>query len=233
MMEQPVKDGAGGWDIAQEFAPFFDWAVGSHHGRAVLVTAHDDLQEDFAALGWQDLQAHVVDDQKVGLEIAGKEAGFTRLGLFLQKVAHQVEHRTVEDEEPGFDGLCADGLGQVAFAHSGRPCQQHVAVLPDEVTGCQFVNAGSGHRWVKAEVEVFEVALLAKAGGLIVALDQTLVADVDFVLEHQFEELTVGEAVGFGFLKAQLNAVEQSREAQLLGMAFDGLVHRLMIWIEG
>jgi len=81
-------------------------------------------------------------------------------------------------------------------------------VLADEVTGSQFVNAGSGHRWVKAEVEVFQVALLAKAGGLIVAFDQALVADVDFVLEHQFKELAVGQAVGFGFLEAQLNAVE-------------------------
>ena len=151
----------------------------------------------------------LVDDQEIGLEIAGKEPGFAHLGLFLQKVAHQIEHRAVEDEEPGFDGLCSDGLGQVAFAHSGRPRQQHVAVLSDEVTGGQFVNAGSGHRWVEAEVEVFQVALFAKAGGLIVAIDQALVTDVDFVLENQFEELAVGQAIGFGFLEAPLNAVEQ------------------------
>jgi hypothetical protein len=66
-----------------------------------------------------------------------------------------------------------------------------------------------------------------------VALDQALVADVDFVLEHQFKELAVWQAVGFGFLEAQLNAVEQPREAQLLGMAFDGLVHRLVDLDEG
>jgi len=41
-----------------------------------------------------------------------------------------------------------------------------------------------------------------------VAEDQTLVPDVDFILEHQFKELAVGQAVGFGFLEAQLNAVE-------------------------
>ena len=123
VVEQSVEDGAGCGNIAEQLAPFFNGPIGGHHGGAVLIPAHDDLEEYFAALGRQDLQAHVVDDQQIGFEIAGQEAGFTHLGLFFQEFAHQVEHGAVEDEEPGFDGLSADGLGKMAFAYSGRSYQ--------------------------------------------------------------------------------------------------------------
>lgn len=69
VVEEPVEDGAGGGDVAQELAPFVDGAVGGHHGGAVFVAAHDDLQQDFPTLGWKDFQAHVVDDEQVGLEV--------------------------------------------------------------------------------------------------------------------------------------------------------------------
>jgi hypothetical protein len=49
MMKQAVEDHAGGRDIAEQFAPFFDGSIGGHHGGTVLVTAHDDFQKDLAA----------------------------------------------------------------------------------------------------------------------------------------------------------------------------------------
>ena len=63
MMEQAVEDGAGGRDVTQEFAPFFNGTIGVHHGRTVLVTAHDNFQEDLAAFLREDFEAHVVDDK--------------------------------------------------------------------------------------------------------------------------------------------------------------------------
>ncbi len=56
---------------------------------------------------------------------------------------------------------------------------------------------------IEAEVEVLQVALLAEVGGLVAAHDLALVADVEFVLEHEFEELAVRQPVGFGFLAAR------------------------------
>ena len=64
-MEKAVQNGSGSGDIADEFAPFFQRAVGGHQGRAQLVAAHDDLKEVFAGFGRQLLDAHVVDDQQV------------------------------------------------------------------------------------------------------------------------------------------------------------------------
>src|SRR6266446_10745187 len=47
VVEQAIENGAGGGYIAKQFAPFFNGSVRSHHGGAVFVAAHNELQEDF------------------------------------------------------------------------------------------------------------------------------------------------------------------------------------------
>ena len=108
-MEQSVQDGAGGRHVAQELSPFFDGTIGSHQGGAVFIATHDDLQEDFAAFWRQDLESHVINDEEIGLEIFCQQAALADLGCLEGKLAHQVEHRTVEHQEPGLDRFDSDG----------------------------------------------------------------------------------------------------------------------------
>ena len=63
VMKQPVEDGASGRHIAEQFAPFFDRSIGGHHGGTILVTAHDEFQEDLAALLRQDFESHIIDNE--------------------------------------------------------------------------------------------------------------------------------------------------------------------------
>ena len=79
MIQQTVEDRAGCRDIAEQFAPFFDGSIGSHHGGPVLVTAHDDFQKDLAAFLRQDFESHIVNDEQIGLEIFVKQAAFSDL----------------------------------------------------------------------------------------------------------------------------------------------------------
>src|SRR5262245_38987072 len=60
VVEQAVEYSAGGRDITEEFVTFFDRAIGGHHGRTVLVTTHDNFQQDFAAFLRQDFEPHIV-----------------------------------------------------------------------------------------------------------------------------------------------------------------------------
>ena len=69
VMKQAVEYRAGGGYIAEQFAPFFDGSVGSHHGGTVFVATHDDLQEDFAAFCGEDFQSHVVNDKEVWFKV--------------------------------------------------------------------------------------------------------------------------------------------------------------------
>ena len=84
MMQQAVEDRAGGRDIAEQFAPFFDRSIGSHHGGTVLVTAHDDFQEDLAAFLRQDFESHIVNDEQIGLEVFVEQAAFSDLSFLGQ-----------------------------------------------------------------------------------------------------------------------------------------------------
>ena len=61
VMKQAVEDGAGSRHIAEQFTPFFDGSIGGHHGGTILVTAHNEFQEDLAAFLRQDFESHVVD----------------------------------------------------------------------------------------------------------------------------------------------------------------------------
>ena len=67
--------------------------------------------------------------------------------------------------------------------------------------------------------------MIAEAGGLGAARNLALGAHVEFVLEDEFEELLVGEVVTAGFLEAHFEGLEQSGEAQLPGLLFQGRFH--------
>lgn len=64
-------------------------------------------------------------------------------GLFVSNSTHQIENESIQDNEPGLDGLLSDGLGQMSFPDPGRPDQKkHVPaltrvdfVLPREASG--------------------------------------------------------------------------------------------------
>ena len=49
-LKESIKDGGGGGDIADEFAPFLDGPIGGHDRGSRFVAAHDDLEEVFARL---------------------------------------------------------------------------------------------------------------------------------------------------------------------------------------
>ena len=74
MVEKTVEDGGGRGHVSDEFSPFLDRAVGCHQGGAGFVTAHDDLEEVLAGFGGELFDAHVIEDEKVGFEIAREQS---------------------------------------------------------------------------------------------------------------------------------------------------------------
>jgi len=117
-------------------------------------------------------------------------------------------------------------LGEVAFSDSGRTHQEHIALLAHELAGGQLVNPAARNRGIEGEVEVFEVSRVPEAGGFVAAADLAGGPHVEFILEHEFQELAVGQPVGFGFLKPKLQAAQQPREPEALRVSFkDLMVH--------
>jgi len=69
---------------------------------------------------------------------------------------------------------------------------------------------------LEAPVELVEGLEGAELSGLGATSQKTLLADVEFVLEDQFEELAVAQAIGGGFLQPNGQALAQTGQAQLL-----------------
>jgi hypothetical protein len=120
-MEKSVEDGTGGRHVAKQLSHSSMGRLEVLRVEWFFVTAHDDLQEDFAALWRQDLEPHVVNDKQIGLEIFSQQAALAGLGGLEGKLAHQVEHRAVEHQETGLDRFDSDGLREMAFSTPGGP----------------------------------------------------------------------------------------------------------------
>lgn len=213
VVEEAVEDGRGGGHIVEQLAPFLDGPIGSHERGAGFVTAHDDFQEHFPGLGRQDLESHVIDDQEIGFEIAAQGAVQLFRGLIGLKLPDHVEDGAVEDLEAGFDEVVADGLNQMALAQTGWPDKQAIPALADELAGGQIVDLLSFDGGIECPIEVLQGLLIPEASGFGAFGDQALMADVDFILEDQFQELFMGQLMGAGFLQTQFQAGEQAREA--------------------
>ncbi len=205
VVEKAVENGRGGGRVVEELAPFFDGPVGGHQGGAVFVSAQDDLQEDFSGFGRQGFEAHVINDQQVGFEVAGQAAvQFGGRGLGLE-FADQVKDGPIQCHKTGFNGVLADGLGQMVFAQTRRPNEQDVPSLANELAAGQFINLLAFDRGVKTPIEVLQGFGVAEAGQFAASL-QSLLAHVQFDLKDQFQNLCVRQLMALSFLQAQFQA---------------------------
>jgi hypothetical protein len=228
VVEESVEDGGGSRDVTDEFAPFLQGAVRGHEGRAQFVAAHDDFEEIFAGFGWKLFNSHVIDDQKVALEVAAHGALMGAFVAVITKVFEEIEDGAVEDRFAAFDQFVADGLCQVAFADSGRSDEEDILGVFGEAPGGELVDLGTIDRGVEAEVEAVEGAFFTEGGGFVATGDHALMSDIEFVLEEEFEELFVGEVVASGFLQAQVESRGEAAQAQFL----EGLVKTWMVHVD-
>ena len=125
------------------------------------------------------------------------------------------EDGAVQHDPAAFDQFVANGLGEVAFAHTGRAYQKDVFGAIDELTGGQIVDLFAVNGWVEAEVERIQGALIAEVGSFGAPLNHSLLAYVQLVLQKQFEELHVIEVIAACFLQAYFQTACQSAQAQL------------------
>jgi hypothetical protein len=156
VMQEAIQDGGGAGDVAEEFAPVFEWTIARHDGRARFVATQDDLEQAFTGAFWQLLHTHVINDEQIGLEILRQHFVAIAEQLVVEEVADQIEDGAVQDQEARFDGVVAERLGQKTFSHAGRTQEQNVATVSDELTRRQLEDRLFGDRCVEAPIELIE-----------------------------------------------------------------------------
>ena len=209
VMKEAVEDGGSSGDITDEFSPFFKRSVGGHEGGFDFISAHDDLEEVFARFRRKLFDAHVVDDEQVALEVSFLHSLVKVFGAGLMEIVEDVEDGPVEDEFALLDELVADCLGDVAFADTRRTNEEDVLTTSGKITSGELVNLFSVDV-VEGKVEAIEGTLFAEGSGLVAAVDEAFVSDIELVLQERFKELLMGKLMGSCFLQAQVQGTGQA-----------------------
>ncbi len=117
------------------------------------------------------------------------------------------------------------------FTDARRSEKKDIFGLSDEIAGGQIKNVFAVDGRIETPVEIFQRLQAAKISGLGASFHQPLLADIDFVLADQFQELGMAQAVGGRFLQAHVQSLQQTGEAELFQGVFK-LAHR-QFWVEG
>lgn len=78
---------------------------------------------------------HIINYGQVGLHILIEHAVAPLEGIVGEEVAHQIEDRTVANDETLLDRLVADGLGGHGFAEAEQTAEERVGLGADQVKG--------------------------------------------------------------------------------------------------
>lgn len=152
-MQEPIQDGGGAGNIADQLAPVFLRTIAGHHRRPEFVPAHDDLEQVLTGSLWQLLHPHVIDDQQIRLEVSLQDAIVPLHRLVMEKVANRIEDRSVVHREARSDGRDANRLAEMTLARSRRTEPQNVALVTNEVACRQIEDAILLDRCIESEIE--------------------------------------------------------------------------------
>lgn len=196
VMQEPVEDG-GGQDLVagEDLRPGLDALVGGDDDRALLVAVGDQAEEQRGILAAHRLEADLVEDQQAVVDVllATQERG-RELGIAAHQRQQLVE--AVEDHaEAVFDGLDAEGDGQVGLAHAGRTLDQQGALLADPLAGAERLDAGAFHGGLEAEVEVAQRLAGGQAGEPERSLQAALLTPLELGVEQLVDQQVRGGVV--------------------------------------
>jgi hypothetical protein len=128
----------------------------------------------------------------------------------------------VEDLVSLLDRRVADPLGEVALARAGRPEEERVLVLRDEVAGGEVEDEAPVELAVEVKVEGVEgLAHVAETGALHAALEKAVLAALQLVLHERGDEIERRPVVGLRLDDAGLEGGGHARDAQLAQGAGD------------
>lgn len=105
----------------------------------------------------------------------------------------------------------ADRLGEVRLADAGRPDDQDILLLVDEVARRQVDDLGLGHLWIERPVEVLEVLGALETGPPHPQIELLGFPALDFVRAEAQQELGVAEVVIDGLLRTKIERLQDTR----------------------
>jgi len=184
----------------QQFAPIFERTVGSHQRGALFIAAQDHFQEDFPGFGGRLLTPMSSISSRSGLRywarVRSNSAGNGRLENRAPSQRSSDKKRQNRLDDMGADGLPPSGFSprRAALKRAHRRVGAQTARWP--VDRFRAFNDG-----IKLPVKVLQ-GLRSRKPAALTRWRSGVLADIQLVLEEQFQELLVRELMAGGLLKA-------------------------------
>ena len=123
-LEHAIEDGFGEIGIVQHAAPGAERLVGGEdHGPVMQVAVVDDLEEDVGGVRPIAEVADLVDDEHVGMRVAGQDLSEPARGRGRRELVDEGGRRRKARFEAVLDGPIGDGDGQVGLAGAAGPAE--------------------------------------------------------------------------------------------------------------
>ena len=164
VVQDAIEDSRRRRYITDQFAPLFQWPVGSHDGEAQLIPSHDNLKEILAGLLGQLFDTHIVDHQKIDFEVTVHGLDVVTKVLGLGQFSDSVEDRAIEHGKADLGGLVSDRLYEMRFTNPWRTQDEQIGFVSYEVAGGQIHDLTSLDRRIEGEVKTLQTFEIPEAG---------------------------------------------------------------------
>src|SRR5437867_4631126 len=216
VMEEAIEGGPGEERVVEKRRPLLERAVRGDDEGAALVALADDLVEVHRLLALEGTEAEIVDDQQVRAREAGETAVEGGVRPRRAELGEELVRRGVEDAVAGDAGAVAERLGEVALPDAGLTDEADVLPARDEGAGGELQDLGLRDRRVEGEVEVLDGLRVLEARAAEAHVELLRLAAFHLVGEEPVEEFARRERVVGGLADAEIEGLEDTREAELL-----------------
>src|SRR3990170_4625317 len=164
----------------------------------------DQLVDIFGLVRGEFLQAEVIHDEEIGVQVAEKPVCPGAVGATAAEIGEQTIGADVLYAVAHATGTEPKGLEDMTFSSAYRAADDQRLTGLDEVAGGKIANLLGGNLRVEAEVELFERFGLLEVGSRDPIGQAALPTTGDLVFDHQLHELQVSELLALGLVKAWL-----------------------------
>ncbi len=135
-MHQPVEDRIAQRRIADQCMPFAHRHLAGDQRRAVAVAVIQQLKHVAPLRGCKRCQAPVVQDQQVGLGVAGHQFGEAAVAMGQAQLLHQARQAQVTHAVAVAAGLVGQRAREPGFAYARRPSDDQVQAIAQPLGMC-------------------------------------------------------------------------------------------------
>ena len=199
--EDAIEDGFGEIGIVQHASPRPERLVGGEDHWAVMqVAVIDDLKEDVGGVGPIAEVADLVDDEHVGMRVAGQDLAEPALERRRRELVDQRRRRGEAGLEAVLDGAIGDGDGQMGLAGPAGAAEDQRLPLRDELGTEGAAEQGEADTGLQGEVVLVDRLEKGEVGAADAPLNARLGAMRDLLGHEQGEKVAIAHPFLLGAL---------------------------------